>query len=281
MGTDSKCFWWPLAIPQPTAEQCHEEIYQEDPHHLNTHGTLPAPRSSQGWNGCLRGPRRGGEMGALGMLGWFQAGFQGGEGKGSSRRQQLEAVGSSGSRQGWRRGLRGWDAQQECRIRAGWMGRTEPAKLCRREMAARLGLETNPSCRRPPIPGSGCADTFLYSGNCSALGPTPAPQPWAQAQRDTVCLWHSKPLVLTGMLNWLPGVHRDGIKGCWGSSPPPSHTMVSPQGTSSPQPTAGSSVMQREQGVAPKRTFWDWFVPLPQSAPQSTPSCPSSSSGLW
>lgn len=33
------------------------------------------------------------------------------------------------------------------------MGRTEPARLCRREMAARLDLEMNPSSPRPPIPG--------------------------------------------------------------------------------------------------------------------------------
>lgn len=35
-------------------------------------------------------------------------------------------------------------------------------------------------------------------------------------------------------------------------------------------------------GVSPPRkVFWGWSVPIPRSAPPSTPSCPSSGSGLW
>lgn len=49
------------------------------------------------------------------------------------------------------------------------------------------------------------------------------------------------------------------MKGCGGSSPQPSRTMVSleqPCPAQHPQPAASSSTRQREQGVAPQKGFW-------------------------
>lgn len=113
-GTDSKRFWWPLAIPLPAAEQCHSETRQGDTHLPDTHGAPPA--ALRAGTGACEGGEGAVRARALGMLGWFRAGFPERGGEREQPQEQLEAFGRSGSRQCRRRGLRGWDAEQECRI---------------------------------------------------------------------------------------------------------------------------------------------------------------------
>lgn len=145
--------------------------------------------------------------GALGMLEWFQAAFPG---RGGEREQPQAAAGSV-----WELGEQAMPEAGAARVgrQAGMQdlsrmdgGRTEPARLCRREMAARLDLEMNPSSPRPPIPGLAAPAYFsapaaiplrgtallLAPRQSRSHGPTAtptSPQPCPHGQRDTICLW--------------------------------------------------------------------------------------------
>lgn len=104
------------------------------------------------------------------------------------------------------------------------MERTEPGRLCRREMAARLGLERNPSSPRPrsrPWPhtflrpaAAPLQDTALpwpRSNNPTATAPQPLQPPHSHLPTDGQTDRHHLPvaqkvsLVPAGTLNWGQG----------------------------------------------------------------------------
>lgn len=94
-GTDSKRFWWPLAIPLPAAEQCHSETRQGDTHLPDTHGAPPA--ALRAGTGACEGEKGRCEPEPWGCWGGFGQASQRGEGKGSSRRSSWKRLGDRGA----------------------------------------------------------------------------------------------------------------------------------------------------------------------------------------
>lgn len=149
-------------------------------------------------------------------------------------------------------------------------------------MAAGLGLVTNPGSPLPSPPRRWLRrripprrQPHRFGGLLCCLAPNPgprAPQPSPHGQTDIVCLQHGHTSATCPRQRARVGAGRRqtagmGMEGCWGSTPQPSHTTVSPPRgldqagktlpcSCSPWPVASGSIMGMGMGcLPPGRSF--------------------------
>lgn len=125
--------------------------------------------------------------------------------------------------------------------------------------AENLGAVSKPS--PTPTPGAGVAKFLLLPG--------PGVTPWVRRCLLPPQPGREAPLVPPGCTAGM------GAGGCWWSPPYPSH------GTGRDGDNSGGCDGGGTRGGCPQSRFRSPSVPLPGSAPPSTPSCPSSGFGPW